>query len=315
MRKVMLGAVLAVGCGLGPAGAADVVLGLPGWGSANAASAILKRVIEDNFGLEVALKGATTPEIFEGMHSGDIDVHPEVWIPGQQALYDRYVEQEQTVVFNQSPANSGQGLCVPDYVRDEMGITAISDLADATKAAVFGRDGHGKPELWIGDPEWSPSGERVRAKSYGYDQNFDLKEMPDSEASAQIATAVAEKKAWVGYCYTTSASMVAYKLVMLNEPRHDPATWNLVSPDEDPDWLSKSTASTAWEASQLHLAYSAALRDKAPEVVALLESYALPEEVLAEAEYEVSVNKMTIDDFAKKWVEDNADIVSGWLTQ
>ena len=80
--------------------AADVVIGVPNWVSATAMAHILKLVIEDNLGLEVELQNGTNPIIWEAMDKGTMHVHPEVWLPNQSNLYEKYVEQNGTVLQN-----------------------------------------------------------------------------------------------------------------------------------------------------------------------------------------------------------------------
>ena len=78
--------------GVSSAQAADVVVGVPNWPSATATANILKVVLEDNLGLEVELQNGTNPVIFEAMDTGSMHVHPEVWLPNQTNLHNKFVK-------------------------------------------------------------------------------------------------------------------------------------------------------------------------------------------------------------------------------
>lgn len=298
-----------------PAMAADIVIGVPNWASVNATAHVLKVVIEKNLGLEVELQNGTNPIVFEAMDKGSMHVHPEVWMPNQQNLHDTYVKKNGTVVMNQNPVKAEQGMCVPKYVAEENGIKTIDDLSDPEKTAIFDSDGNGKPEVWIGAPGWASTVvEKIRAKSYGYDQIFDLTEYEETIAYANLANATKAKKPWIGFCYSPHYIFVTQDLHVLEEPAHDPATWKIVQPTDDPDWLKKSQASTAWNGATLHLHYAKALEEKHPEVASLFANFKMDGESLSAMGKALAVDGQEAADFANKWVADNEDRVLGWLT-
>ena len=295
--------------------AADLVLGVPNWPAANATSNILKVVIEENFGLEVELQSGTNPIIFEAMDAGSMHLHPEVWLPNQVNLHDKYVNENKSVVMNENPVQAVQGMCVTQHNADTYGITSINDLTDPDKMAVFDKDGNGTPEVWIGAPGWASTViEKIRAKSYGYDQTMDLKEYDGTVAWGELGAAAAADEAWMGFCYEPHFIFVAYDLVYLDEPAHDPATWTIIQPTDDPQWLEKSSASTAWKGATLHLHYAASIREDFPEVAAMLDAYQIPPAVLSEAGYALSVQDQDVEEYARNWVNENQDVVLGWLT-
>lgn len=299
----------------GTAQAADLVLGVPNWPAANATSNILKVVIEENFGLEVELQNGTNPIIFEAMDAGSMHLHPEVWLPNQANLHNKYVNEEASVVMNENPVQAVQGMCVTRYTAETHGITSIEDLTDPDKMAIFDKDGNGTPEVWIGAPGWaSTTIEKIRAKSYGYDQTVDLREYDGTVAWGELGAAANADEPWIGFCYEPHFIFVAYDLVYLDEPPHDPATWTIVQPTDDPAWLEKSQASTAWKGATLHLHYAASVREDFPEVAAMLDAYQMPPEVLSQAGYALSVEGVDVETFAADWVAANEDVVLGWLT-
>ena len=314
LKKTLLGAAAALPLSLTAASAADLVLGVPNWPAANATSNILKVVIEENFGLEVELQNGTNPIIFEAMDAGSMHLHPEVWLPNQNNLHNKYVKENKSVVMNENPVQAVQGMCVTKHTADTYGITSIDDLTDPDKMAVFDKDGNGTPEVWIGAPGWASTViEQIRAKSYGYDQTMELKQYDGTVAWGELGAAANADEPWIGFCYEPHFIFVAYDLVYLDEPAHDPDTWNIVQPTDDPAWLEKSEASTAWNGAKLHLHYAANIRENFPEVAAMLDNYSMPPEVLSKAGFELSVNDVPVETFAKEWVANNEDVVLGWL--
>jgi len=298
-----------------PAIASDIVIGVPNWASVNATAHILEVVIEENLGLDVELQNGTNPIVFEAMDKGSMHAHPEVWMPNQQNLHDTYVGENGTVVMNNNPVQASQGMCVPTAIAEEHDITSIDDLSDPEKSAIFDTDGDGTPEVWIGAPGWASTVvEKIRAKSYGYDQIFELTEYEETIAYANLANAATANEPWIGFCYAPHYIFVTQDLTVLEEPAHDPDTWNIVQPTDDPDWLEKSEASTAWNGATLHLHYAKTLEEDFPEVAALFGAFQMEGEQLSAMGKALAVDGMEAADFAKEWVAANEDTVLNWLS-
>ncbi|MEO0959643.1 MAG: glycine betaine ABC transporter substrate-binding protein, partial [Pseudomonadota bacterium] len=134
-------------------------------------------------------------------------------------------------------------------------------------------------------------------------------------AWGELGAAANADEAWMGFCYEPHFIFVAYDLVYLEEPAHDPATWNIVQPTDDANWLEKSSASTAWNGATLHLHYSKELKEKHPEVAALFDAYAMPGEALSAMGKALAVDDEDPKDWATNWVKENEDLVLQWLTQ
>lgn len=295
--------------------AADIVIGVPNWASVNGTAHVLEVVIEDNLGLDVELQNGTNPIVFEAMDKGSMHVHPEVWMPNQANLHETYVQENATVVMNENPVQAEQGMCVPRALHDA-GLTSIDQLTDPEMVAQFDKDGDGTPEVWIGAPGWASTViEKIRAKSYGYDAVFELEEYDETIAYGDLANAIDADEPWIGFCYKPHYVFVLHDIVMLDEPAHDPDTWTIVQPTDDPAWLEKSEASTAWKGATLHLHYAKALEETHPEVAALLSAYEIPGEALSEMGKALAVEGRDPAEFAREWVAANEDIVLGWLTQ
>lgn len=294
--------------------AADVVIGVPNWVSVTAMAHILKVVLEDNLGVEVELQNATNPIVFEAMDKGTMHVHPEVWLPNQANLHHTYVEEKGSVVQNPNAVISFQGMCVPRGTAERHGVTAITHLTDPAKAGLFDSDGDGRGEIWIGATGWASTNvEKIRARSYGYDQTLELVEMDETLAMAKLDAAVAQDQPYVFVCWTPHHMFSLHDLQVLEEPDHDPGKWVVIQPTDDPDWLNNSSAPVAWADTYLHIHYARALQDSQPQAARILGNVQLDADQVSAMVYALSIEKQDPADFAKQWVEAHADLVDGWL--
>lgn len=299
----------------GAAVAADIVIGVPNWPSVAATANVLKVVIEDNLGLEVELQNGTNPIVFEAMDSGAMHAHPEVWMPNQQNLHDTFVKDKKTVVMNANGVPAFQGMCLPKALAEKHGIKSIDDLTNPDIAAIFDTDGNGKGEIWIGAPGWASTNvEKIRAKSYGYDQTFELTESDETLAYANLDNAIKTDKPWVGFCYTPHYVFVLHDLHILEEPAYDASKWTVIQPTDDPAWLEKSDAGVAWDTAHLHLHYAKSVEESHPQVATLFKNMKLDTDTVSAMTYALVVDKKEAADYAKEWVKANEETVLSWLT-
>ena len=100
---------------------------------------------------------------------------------------------------------------------------------------------------------------------------------------------------------------------LLTEPAHDAATWKMVQPADDADWLNSSKVAMAWPKATIQPAYSVTLKDSQPQVASLLDHMDLTADDLSAFTYAVVVDKKEPQTAAKDWIAANGDRVSGWL--
>ncbi len=294
--------------------AADLVIGVPNWPSVRVTAHVIKVVMEDNLGLEVELQNATNPVVFEAMDSGAMQVHPEVWMPNQVNLNNTFVKEKGTVRMNPNGVAGDQAMCVTKGTAERTGISNLSDLTDPDMAKNFDTDGDGMGEIWIGAAGWASTNvEKIRAKSYGYDQTMFLKEMDETLALAEVDNAVAQNTDIVFFCYTPHHMFALHDLVILKEPAHDAAKWNVIQPTDDPEWLEKSEAGVAWSTAFLHIHYASALENDYPSAAALLSQIKLDTAAVSAMTYALVVEKQDPEAYAKKWVAEHGALVDSWL--
>ncbi len=298
-----------------PAQAADIVIGVPNWPSAQVVSHILKIVLEDRIGLEVKLEEGTNQTIFEGMDSGSIHIHPEGWLPNQNNFYNKFVKERQTVRITPDPIIIAlQGICVTKGTAERTGITRLAELSDPDMAKKFDSDGDGKGEIWIGFSEWNSTRiEEIRAKSYGYDKTMYLEEMAEFPAIEKIRTALAQKRNVVFFCYLPNQAFVEWEVVMLKEQPHDPSKWNIILPPDDPDWLEKSFATTAWDKTYIHIFYASQLESLRPAAVEMLKNFRLDAETYTYMSHLATTQGQHPEEVARNWMAKHPDWIDSWL--
>lgn len=294
--------------------AADVVIGVPNWPSVQATAHVLKVVLENKLGLTVELKSGSNKEVFEAMDAGTMHVHPEVWLPNVNHLKRQYVDARKTVKMHPSGPTGDQGMCVTRGTAQRTGIVNLKDLSKPEMARKFDTDGDGQGEVWIGAKGWGSTPiERVRARSYGYDETMTLKVTEESVALADVNDAVKQDKDIVFFCYAPHHIFVTHELVVLKEPPHNAKEWIIVPPSPEPGWLERSTAGVAWDKAQLHVGYAASLEKSQPKAASMLSNISLNTDTLSVMSSALTVGKQDPAAFAMKWVENNAATVESWL--
>lgn len=307
-------AAAAVIATLASARAADLVVAMPNWPSGQATANILKVSIAEKFGLDAEVREVGTLTAFAGLDSGEVDIHPEVWRPNLDDLISRYEADKGSVIVSLVGVPAWQGLCATREAAEALGIKDISDLSDPAKTAALDTDGDGLGEMWIGAPTWPSTGiERVRANSYGYSNYLTLVEAEEDVAMAAVDSAVATGRPMVFACHTPHHVFKLHDIVRLSEPPHDRAKWKIVSPSDDPLWISRSSAPVAWGISHFHIAYSTSFGERHPEVAAFLGKVNFrPAEIIAMT-YALQVERQQPAEFAKKWVAENSARVDEWV--
>ncbi|MCV3210703.1 amino acid-binding protein [Mesorhizobium sp. YC-39] len=312
LLKVSLAAltVLAVH---GQAPAADLLIAMPNWPSGQAAANIIKYGIKQKLQLDADVREMGTMTAFAGMDTGEVDVYPEIWLPNFDSLVKKYVDGRKTVDLSSKGVPATQGICVTRETADKYGVKDISDLADPKKASVFDTDGDGKGEMWIGALGWSSTSiEKIRAKSYGYEKTMTLLQMPEDMAMAAVDAAAATGQPIAFYCYSPHHIFELHDIVELTEPKYDPAKWHIVMPSDDPDWLSKSEAPVAWDASHFYIGFASSTAKRLPKVAAFLSHIDFTPEEVTEMSYALQVDRQDPAKYAQTWVANHQDRLNAW---
>ena len=299
-----------------PAFAEDVKIGVPSWTGAQAMAHLLGAVVEMRIGGTVDYVPGNNATIFQGMDQGkgDIDVHPDVWLPNQESFTKKYVDGAGSVVLNQQPYEGNQGFCVSKDFAEANNITDIADLGRPDVAALMDSDGNGKGEMWIGAPGWASANvNEVKVRDYGLLDFIEPIRAEESVKTARIKDSIAKGEGYAFYCYKPHAVWFMFDVVMLSEPTYDAAKYTMVQPSDDADWYEKSSVSTKDALKQVQIAYSKSLPDRSPAIAEFFERFSVTADDVSNFAFEISGNGRDPAEFAREWVEANPDRVDAWL--
>jgi len=293
-----------------------VMIGEPNWPGARIIANLIREVIVTKLGGESELIPGSTPAIFAAMDAGkgDIDVHPDIWLPNQAALATEYSEVKGTVALSEGYYEGRSGFCVPTFIAEEHNIRSVFDLATPEAQAIFDFDGDGMGEIWVGAAGWNSANiKRIRVRDYGIDPFLTATTEDEAVFYVKLKQAMEEKRGAVFYCYTPHYVHNLYDVTMLEEPPYDPAKYHIVQPNESANWYEESYATTAGPVRTVHVVYSRSLEQRAPEVAEFLRRIDLDAEAISLMTYEMVINNRDSGEVAREWIAANPDTVEVWL--
>ena len=319
MKKTVLG--LAFGVALGVSSTASlsaekVNIGAPSWTGAQAIAALLQAVVVERIGGEANLVPGNNATIFQGMHQGkgDIDVHPDVWLPNQQSFTKKYVDGAGTVQLGTHSYEGNQGFCVPEAFGKENSITDIADLGRPDVAAKMDSDGNGKGEMWIGAPGWASANvNEVKVRDYGLLPFIEPVRAEESVKTARIKDAIAKNEGYAFYCYKPHAVWYMFDVAMLTEPKFDATKYKMIQPSDSPDWYADSRVATKDALKNVQIAWSKSLKARSPAIAEFFERFSLTADDVSSFAYEVSGKGRKASEVASEWISKNPDRVDAWL--
>ena len=318
MKKSVLAISLAAGLGLSShtMAAESVNIGVPSWTGAQAIAALLQAVVTERIGGEANLVPGNNATIFQAMDQGkgDIDVHPDVWLPNQESFTKKYVDGAGTVQLSSNPYEGNQGYCVSKNFGEANSITDIADLGRPDVAALMDSDGNGKGEMWIGAPGWASANvNEVKVRDYNLMEFIEPIRAEESVKTARIKDSIAKDEGYAFYCYKPHAVWYMFDVYMLTEPTFDPEKYKMVQPSDSPDWFTESYVATKDALKSVQIAWSKSLADRSPAIVEFFERFSLSADDVSGFAYEISGKGRDASEVAKEWIAANSDRVDSWL--
>jgi glycine betaine/proline transport system substrate-binding protein len=293
-----------------------VAIGVPSWTGAQAIAHLLGAVVEMRIGGEVEYVPGNNATIFQAMDQGkgDIDVHPDVWLPNQESFTKKYVDEAGTVTLSSNPYEGNQGFCVSQDFGKANNITDIADLGRPDVAALMDSDGNGKGEMWIGAPGWASANvNEVKTRDYGLMDFIEPIRAEESVKTARIKDSIAKGEGYAFYCYKPHAVWYMFDVMMLSEPTFDPAKYVMVQPSDDPDWFEKSSVATKDALKNVQIAWSNSLEGRSPAIAEFFANFGLTADDVSSFAYEISGKGRDPAEVAREWVEANPERVDAWL--
>ncbi len=315
MKSIVL--ATAMGAVAVPAFAAEEVkIGVPSWTGAQAIAHVLGNIVETRIGGTVEFVPGNNATIFQAMDQGkgDIDVHPDVWLPNQESFTKKYVDEAGTVTLSSNPYEGNQGFCVSKDFGEANNITDIADLGRPDVAALMDSDGNGKGEMWIGAPGWASANvNEVKTRDYGLLDFIDPIRAEESVKTARIKDSIAKGEGYAFYCYKPHAVWFMFDVEMLTEPTYDPANYVMVQPSDDADWYNKSKVATKDALKNVQIAWSNSLEGRSPAIAEFFQNFAVTADDVSQLAFEISANGRDAAEVAAEWVNANSDRVDAML--
>ena len=319
MKKYLASAVLATAVSLSSQAVyagEKVNIGAPSWTGAQAIAALLQAVVVDRIGGEAELVPGNNATIFQAMHQGkgDIDVHPDVWLPNQESFTKKYVDGEGTVTLSSNSYEGNQGFCVSENFGKANNITDIADLGRPDVASKMDSDGNGKGEMWIGAPGWASANvNEVKVRDYGLLPFIDPVRAEESVKTARVKDSIAKDEGYAFYCYKPHAVWYMFDVYMLSEPAYDPEKYKMVQPSDSPDWYTESNVASKDALKNVQIAWSNSLKERSPAIAEFFERFSLTADDVSSFAFEISGNGRDASEVAREWIAANSDRVDSWL--
>ncbi len=294
----------------------QVKIGLPSWTGAQAIGHVLGEIVTSRIGGKVEYVPGNNATIFQAMDQGkgDIDVHPDVWLPNQQSFTDKYVKEAGTVTLSSNPYEGNQGFCVTKDFGEANDITDIADLGRPDVAALMDSDGNGKGEMWIGAPGWASANvNEVKTRDYGLLDFIEPIRAEESVKTARIKDSIAKGEGYAFYCYKPHAVWFMFDVKMLTEPTFDPAKYAMIQPSDDADWYEKSSVATKDALKDVQIAWSNSLEERSPAIAEFFANFALTADDVSGLAFEISANGKDPADAAREWIAANSERVDAML--
>ncbi|GFE48856.1 ABC transporter substrate-binding protein [Roseobacter cerasinus] len=307
-------AALALTVGAAPAMAQEkITLSDLSWNGAQAIGHVLSAIIEDEMGGDAEIVSGMNQAavIMAGMDKGDgsIDIYTDLWMPNQQALWDEYIDGNQTVATNK-PYKGTSNIYVPSYMADK--VSSIEDLNNPEIAAMFDTDGNGKGEYWAGDVTWASTKRwQIKFKSYGLDALWEPNIVSADTFKAGLEAAYTAGKPQLFYYWTPEALHVRYDLTALEEPDRFDGCEDVNLDAED--WLEVSSFECVIAPNDIFVAYSKSLEERNPAVAKMLSNVQFTGDEINGWIVEMFDNKRDPREVAEDWIADNKETVQSWI--
>lgn len=258
----------------------EITIGWIPW-EENIANTFLWKEILEQEGYEVTATQLDVAPAFAGVASGDVDLFLDMWLDNTHASYqEEFGDDLVDLGVWYEPATLE--LSVPTYVEEVNSLEDLAENADLFGGEITGIEaGAGMMEL-LRD-EVMPT--------YGLDEDFTLLESSTAAMRAALESAYNAEEPIVVTLWTPHPEYGLKDLKRLEDPE---GAWG------DPE--------------RLHAISRVGFEDDFPEVAEWVSNFEMSEEELASLNAAVEeAGDGEEQQVAKEWVEENRDVVDGWL--
>ena len=277
------------------------------WTSAQLQNRIAQYIVEEGYGYPTEVVFGSTLPLFQGLRRGDTHVTMEIWLPNQDEAWMDALAEGEVVSIGKSLGEDWQSaFVIPAYLQDEYpDLDSVEDLKDDQYKALFATaETGGKARLVSCVIGWAC--EVVNAKQvegYGLSDHVHVVNPGDgAAANADLYGAYEKGEPWLGYQWGTNDPAVELGLVRLEEPTYSDECWF-------------TTKACAYEPATILIAVHPDLPLRAPEVIEMLRAWNLNIDRYNDVgKWRRANADASINDTALWWLNNNADVWTGWVT-
>ena len=291
-------------------------------------NAVAGYIAHHAYGYPVETVEITTPVYQASLPTGEIDVVMELWRSNILDWYNEETAAGRIEDVGQLYEASRQGWYVPTYMIEgdpERGIAAtapnlktVDDLKQYWE--LFEDPEDPNMGVWVNCIiGWQcQKVQRMKARFYGLDEFYNVME-PGAAAGIDAAIAGAYQRGdpVLSYYWEPTWIVGAYNLTYLEEPAYTPecnaGIQELLVMEVSVDELPLLDEACAFEEFDIHTGIWSGLRDKAPEVVAFLESMSFGNKTLNELAAYMELEGKTADETAVYFFQNYESKWTQWL--
>ncbi len=308
-------ALLAVACGgdddAGSSGPDEdkptITLIVNPWTASRLNAEVAKNIIENELGYPVELTEVNENDaMFTGMADGTLDAVLEIWPSGVTDAEQTYFDDGSVVDIGELGAVGAIGWFVPSYViEDNPRLATWEGYADPALAALFATAETGDKGRFLGtDPSYSQYDEQIIANlGLPLEVVFSGSE---PATVAEVDARVAADEPILLYWWTPTAAVAKYDLVKVELPPYTEACGASAAAGD-------GGVDCDYPEDVIFKAASGLLEDKASDVFAFLQAFAITTEDQLEMLPPVEIDGDDPEAVAAKWVADHEDTWRSWL--
>lgn len=267
------------------------------WTSGHIQTAIAAYIVENGYGYPTDRVTLATIPGFAALETGDTQVSMEIWLPNQQAAWDKAIAEGTVRSVGSSLDDNWQSsFVIPGYTQDaNPGLVSVEDLKKPEYQALFTTIETGDLASAIGCiPGWAcEMVNEEKLVGYGLDSYVEITNPGSGTALDAAINAAFEKQEDLLFYYWGPTQISAEKdLRILEEPPYSDACFD-------------ADKACAYPVAQVLIAINSKLEDRAPDVVAFLEKYDFTAAAQVAAESYMGETGAEFDEVAEWFLSNN----------
>ncbi len=242
------------------------------WESLWIINAVFEYIAENGYGYPVETIEMNTTIAAVSLAEGEVDLWVEMWEQNWQDVYDEAIAEGK--IENMGPVFEGgpQVWIIPQWMADEYNIKTVYDMKDHWELFKDPEDPD-KGVFISCIPGWECEEiNEVKFEAYGLTEYYNII-APGSGGALDAALVGAQKKGdpVFGYYWAPTAIMGAFDWYVLEEPPYNEAVWEKITAARTDKSLRPLAEACAYEVLPVNKGIHPQLRDKAPELVDVMD--------------------------------------------